>query len=202
LPLTSVTLIAAIIAGIAFGLTARIFARLTRKVNQDFKNKIAYPPLRPVVGGLLLALVFGNIGLIQDPTKYMGLGIPTIVNAFKFPLPIWDFAVKLGVTALTLGTGFKGGEVTPLFFIGATLGNVLSNVLPLSMPLLAGMGFVAVFGGAANTPIAALLMGIELFGIESGIYIAIACVMSYLFSGQSGIYHTQKKIRKNYPENN
>jgi H+/Cl- antiporter ClcA len=93
---------------------------------------------------------------------------------------------------LTLGAGFKGGEVTPLFFIGATLGNALSLILALPTPLLAGMGFVAVFGGAANTPIAATLMGIELFGLESGIFIAIACTISYLFSGHAGIYRSQR----------
>lgn len=89
--------------------------------------------------------------------------------------------------------------MTPLFFIGATLGNALSLILPLSAPLLAGMGFVAVFGGAANTPIAATLMGIELFGIESGVFIAIACTMSYLSSGRIGIYSAQQIGSGKYP---
>ncbi|MBR8839478.1 MAG: chloride channel protein, partial [Stigonema ocellatum SAG 48.90 = DSM 106950] len=73
------------------------------------------------------------------------LGIPTIVEAFSTQLPPWDFAAKVGLTALTLGAGFKGGEVTPLFFIGATLGNALSLILALPTALLAGMGFVGVF---------------------------------------------------------
>ncbi|MHC5832332.1 MAG: chloride channel protein, partial [Nostoc sp.] len=98
----------------------------------------------------------------------IGLGIPTIVDSFHTQLPPWDFAAKLGLTALTLGAGFKGGEVTPLFFIGATLGNALSLLLTLPAPLLAGMGFVGVFAGAANTPLESTLMGIELFGLESG----------------------------------
>ncbi|MBP7220199.1 MAG: chloride channel protein, partial [Paludibacteraceae bacterium] len=87
---------------------------------------------------------------------------------------------------------FKGGEVTPLFFIGATLGNVLVWFLPLPMALLAGMGFVAVFAGATNTPLACTMMGIELFGAESGLYIGIACVVAYFFSGHTGIYASQK----------
>ena len=94
-------------------------------------------------------------------------------------------------TSFTLGAGFKGGEVTPLFFIGATLGNVLIWFIPLPMGLLAGMGFVAVFAGATNTPIACTIMGIELFGIESGVFIAIACSTAYLFSGHSGVYTSQ-----------
>lgn len=180
-------LIYAILAGIAFGLAAMIFAKTTHKISHLFKSKIFYPPLRPAIGGVIVAVIVWAIG----STKYIGLGIPTIVNAFEMQLPPWDFAAKIGLTALTLGAGFKGGEVTPLFFIGATLGNALSLILPLSAPLLAGMGFVAVFGGAANTPIAATLMGIELFGIESGVFIAIACVMSYLSSGHTGIYSSQ-----------
>jgi H+/Cl- antiporter ClcA len=82
--------------------------------------------------------------------------------------------------------------VTPLFYIGSTLGNALSHVLPLPVGLLAAMGFAAVFGGAANTPIAATLMAVELFGAEAGAYAGIACVVSYLFSGSAGIYRAQR----------
>jgi len=89
---------------------------------------------------------------------------------------------------VTLSVGFKGGEVTPLFFIGATLGNALAFVLPLPIGLLSGMGFVAVFAGATKTPIACFLMAIELFGIEIAIYAAIACIVAYLVSGKGSIY--------------
>ena len=124
-------------------------------------------------------------------TKYIGLGVPTIIDAFNIDLNSYDFFLKILLTSFTLGAGFKGGEVTPLFFIGATLGNVLIWFIPLPMPLLAGMGFVAVFAGATNTPIACTIMGIELFGIESGVFIALACTTSYLFSGHTGIYTAQ-----------
>jgi H+/Cl- antiporter ClcA len=192
LAITPTTILSATVAGIVFGLTAMAFAKLTHAVSQGFKTRIANPVLRPAIGGLIVAGIMVAIESMFHTTKYMGLGIPTLVNAFETPLPLWDFATKLGLTALSLGSGFKGGEVTPLFFMGATLGNALSGVLPLSMPLLAGMGFVAVFGAAANTPIAATLMGIELFGAESGVYMAIACVMSYLCAGQTGIYRSQR----------
>ncbi len=181
-------LIWAIIAGAIFGIIARLFAQVTHKISHFFKAKISYPPMRPLIGGTLIAIIVG----LSGTTKYIGLGIPTIVDSFYTQLPPWDFAAKLGLTALTLGAGFKGGEVTPLFFIGATLGNALSLLLALPTPLLAGMGFVGVFAGAANTPLASTLMGIELFGLESGIFISIACVVSYLFSGHSGIYSAQR----------
>ena len=103
----------------------------------------------------------------------------------------YDFLLKLLLTTFTIGFGFKGGEVTPLFFVGATLGSALSALLPLPVSFLAGLGFVAVFAGATNTPIACTLMGIELFGAEAGIYLGVACVTAYLFSGHTGIYTSQ-----------
>jgi len=186
--ITVLGLIWALFAGAIFGIVAMLFAKLTHQINHIFKQRISYPPLRPAIGGLIVALAVGIVGT----TKYIGLGIPTIVDAFNIHLPPWDFAAKIAFTALTLGASFKGGEVTPLFYIGATLGNALSLVLTLPTSLLAGMGFVAVFGGAANTPIASTLMGIELFGLESGVFISIACVASYLFSGHVGIYKSQR----------
>ncbi|MDQ3393793.1 MAG: voltage-gated chloride channel family protein [Bacteroidota bacterium] len=177
----------AIIAGICFGLTAMIFANTTHSIGRLFKENIKFPPLRLFIGGIIVAAAVFAV----STTKYIGLGIPTILDSFSTSLPPYDFAVKLIFTAVTLGAGFKGGEVTPLFFIGATLGNALALVIPLPMALLAGMGFVAVFSGAANTPLATTIMAIELFGLECGIYAGIACVVSYLFSGHSGIYTSQ-----------
>jgi H+/Cl- antiporter ClcA len=186
--LTMWGLLAAIVAGAIFGLTARVFATLTHQISNYFKAKISYPPLRPFVGGILVSILIQACGT----TKYIGLGIPAIVSAFQTQLPPGDFAVKIGFTALSLGAGFKGGEVTPLFYIGATLGNAISPLLGLPAPLLAGMGFVGVFAGAANTPLASTLMAIELFGVDAGIYAGIACVTSYLCSGHAGIYRAQR----------
>jgi H+/Cl- antiporter ClcA len=178
----------AIVAGIAFGLAAMLFAKTTHSIASAAKRWIGYAPLRPFAGGVAVALAVFAVGT----TRYIGLGIPTIVEAFAHPVRPWDFAGKFLFTAVTLGSGFKGGEVTPLFFIGATLGNALSHILPLPFPLLAGMGFCAVFAGAANTPLASTLMAMELFGGEAGIYAGIACVVSYLFSGHAGIYRAQR----------
>ncbi|MCH7403716.1 voltage-gated chloride channel family protein [Belliella kenyensis] len=176
-----------ILAGICFGLAGRLFAKATHFWAAFFKKIIKYPPLRPVFGGGMVALLV----LAMGTTKYIGLGVPTIVDAFSEDLPWYDFLAKIGMTSLTLGAGFKGGEVTPLFFTGATLGNALSFLIPLPVALLAGMGFVGVFSGATNTPLACTLMGIELFGADSGIFIGVACVIAYLFSGHAGIYNSQ-----------
>lgn len=181
-----VNLIYAILAGIAFGIVAAIFSKTIHFCTQQFKQRITYPPLRPVIGGLAVSLGVWLIG-----TRYIGLGIPVIVDSFTMHLPPQDFALKILFTIVTLSAGFKGGEVTPLFFIGATLGNALSYFIPLPVGLLAGMGFVAIFAGATNTPLACILMGLELFESECGVFIAIACVVSYLLSGHTSIYRSQ-----------
>lgn len=185
--ITLINIAYAILAGIFFGLCAATFSKLIHKTGSIFKSTISYPPLRPLVGGIIVASAVWAIGT----TKYIGLGIPTIVDSLEIQLPAYDFALKLIFTIVTLAAGFKGGEVTPLFFIGATLGNALSLFIPLPTGLLAGMGFVAVFAGATNTPIACSIMAIELFGVECGVYVSIACIVSYLISGHNSIYGRQ-----------
>lgn len=175
----------AVLAGVVFGVCAAAFSKLIHRVTKVFQY-IKYPPLRPVVGGAIVALAVYAIG-----TRYIGLGIPVIVESFGTQLPAYDFALKMAFTIVTLSAGFKGGEVTPLFFIGAALGSALSAVVPLPVGLMAGMGFVAVFAGATNTPLACMLMGMELFGAQCGVYMAIACVVAYLLSGHSSIYGGQ-----------
>lgn len=176
-----------LMASVLFGLAAWTFSRFVPFWSRLAQRYISYPPFRPLAGGIFLALVI--IGL--DIPQYAGLGVPMIVDSFTLQQPWYAFALKILLTTFTIGVGFKGGEVTPLFFIGATLGSALSCVLPLPVGLLAGMGFVAVFAGATNTPIACTLMGIELFGAESALYMALACVIAYLFSGHTGIYSSQ-----------
>ena len=176
-----------IVAGVVFGLTAMLFSRSTHLWGKLFSKYIKEAPLRPFIGGLILVVAIYGIGT----TKYIGLGIPTIVESFSTTNQWYDFLLKILFTGFTLGAGFKGGEVTPLFFIGATLGSALSLVIPLPIALLAGMGFVAVFSGATHTPIACTVMGMELFGIESGLFIGIACVIAYYSSGSVGIYNSQ-----------
>lgn len=173
-------------AGILFGLAAMLFSR-SIGFWSGMAKRISYLPFRPLIGGLAIAAAVWMMGT----TKYIGLGVPTIVASFTEQQMWYDFLLKILFTTFTIGVGFKGGEVTPLFFVGANLGSALSAVVPLPMGLLAGIGFVAVFAGATNTPIACTLMGIELFGAEPGLYLGIACVVAYLFSGHTGIYTAQ-----------
>jgi H+/Cl- antiporter ClcA len=177
----------ALVAGVFFGLASLAFVHLKTFFAGISGRWIAYPPLRPVLGGaVLMALVY-----FSGQTRYLGLGIPVIESAFLESVYPWDFALKILFTTFTLAVGFKGGEVTPLFFIGATLGNVLALFLPLPMDLLAGMGFVAVFAGATKTPLACILMGAELFGFEGVIFWALACTMAYAVSGKASVYQGQ-----------
>jgi len=176
------------LAGIIFGLAAMLFSKTTHFWSDMFK-KINYAPIRPFIGGIFIAAAVWILG----SSKYIGLGIPMIESAFKIDLNSYDFLLKILFTSFTIGAGFKGGEVTPLFFIGSALGNVLVWFVPLPLALLAGMGLAAIFAGASNTPIASTILGIELFGFESMFYIGIACAFSYLFSGGTGIYTSQIK---------
>ena len=184
------------VAGVIFGLTAMLFSELAHGASAAFKKGIPSYWLRPVVGGALLIALTYALGT----RDYLGIGVTgqvpgsvSIVSSFQpGGATPWSWLWKTLSTTLTLGSGFKGGEVTPLFFVGSTLGNALAGLLHAPTDLLAGLGFVAVFAGASNTPLACTLMGIELFGGGQGVYIALACFMAYLFSGHSGIYLSQR----------
>jgi H+/Cl- antiporter ClcA len=186
--ITALNLGATVVAGIVFGLIGMLFATATHGLSGFMKKQIGYGPLRSLLGGSVIALAVWAIGT----QRYIGLGIPVIVEAFQHPLSWWDSVGKMMFTVGSLGSGFKGGEVTPLFYIGATAGNALGSVLHQPFSLFAALGFVSVFAGAANTPLASTVMAMELFGPAIGPYAALACVVSYLFSGHTGIYHAQR----------
>lgn len=179
------------LAGIVFGLAARAFSFVTHGIEKLNSRFINYPPLRPFIVGLVLVILY----YLEGTYRYVGLGIPVINDAFQTqPLleTSWkDPAFKTFFTALTVGSGFKGGEFVPLVFIGATLGSALTLVLPVSLKTLVAVGFAAVFAGAANAPIACSLMAIEIFGMDIAPYAAIGCFMSYFCSGHKGIYTSQ-----------
>jgi len=180
-------------AGAAFGLTGKTFADGTHALSAWMKQRVAYAPLRPLLGGVVVALSAWALWP-WGAERYIGMGLPVMAEAFLQPLAPSDFLGKLMFTVASLGTGFKGGEVMPLFYLGATLGNMLAPLLDLPIPLLAGMGLVAVFAGATNTPIASTLMAMELFGPGVGVFAAVACSVSYVFSGHGGIYRAQRVV--------
>lgn len=189
LELDPLLLIKVVLAGIAFGITSLLFIELTHGVRYLARVLVRWAPLRPVLGGVVLVL----LTLILGTHDYLGLSLPLIENSLDGVGVIgFAFLLKLIFTAVTLGTGFLGGEVTPLFVIGATLGYSLGRLLGVEPAVMASLGFVAVFAGASNTPLACAIMGIELFGGGSPIYLAVACFVAYLASGHRGIYVTQR----------
>ncbi len=186
-------------AGIAFGLVSMLFAELTHGFGSTMRRMIRSPYFRPVVGGILvigLAHLAGTrdyLGIGVRPQHPDGIGITTAF--FPDGADPFSWLKKLVFTAVTLGSGFKGGEVTPLFFVGSTLGNTLGGLLNAPIDLFAGLGFLAVFAGATNTPLACTLMGIELFGADYALYFLVATSIAYLSSGHSGIYLSQRIAR-------
>lgn len=176
-----------VLAGMLFGLTALLYIKCHQWFSTLATVLVQASIWRPFFGGIILFIVFFALG----DSRYMGLGIPTILASFQEPVLPYDFILKLLLTAFTLGFGFKGGEVTPLFFIGATLGNVLVFFIPLPYAFLAGIGFISVFSGATKTFFACAVMGIELFGWESGVYFFLVTFVAQLFSGRASIYKEQ-----------
>ena len=191
-----ILLMKVVIAGVLFGLAGFLFAELSHLLKNKATVYITKKWLIPVVGAVLIV----GISYLLGTFDYLGLGVTnpnpngiSIVNAFKEGgAGYFSWFWKLILTAITLSFGFKGGEVTPLFFIGATLGNTLAVITGSPIDLFAGLGFIAVFAGATNTPLACTIMGVELFGSSHVIYYAVACFTAYYFSGHSGIYHSQR----------
>ena len=185
------TLVVVAIAGVAFGLASLLFAESTAVIEHTARRLVPNPMLRSFLGGFLVIAITLALGT----RAYNGLSLPLLSDAFNgSQIPTFAFLFKLILTAVTLGVGFKGGEVTPLFVIGATLGVTLSGPLGLPADTLAALGFVAVFAAAANTPLACIIMGIEIFGFGSSavILFGIAICVAYTISGNHGIYHAQR----------
>ncbi|MFD3163313.1 chloride channel protein [Herpetosiphon sp. NSE202] len=176
-------------AGICFGLVSRAFVIWIELVQSRSRRWLPNPILRAMLGGLVIVI----ISFLLNTRDYNGLSLPLLAQAFELQGVVpWAFAIKLLLTGLTLGVGFKGGEVTPLFVIGATLGSALAQLFGLPSDLLAALGLIAVFAGAANTPIACVLMGIELFGSALLVPLMLTTVIAYTISGHRGIYAAQR----------
>lgn len=175
----------------AVAAVAVIFIELTRFIKQHAERLLPRLPLRMFFGALAVLGLWQIVGT----SDYLGLGIPMILRSFEDPsLPMYAFAVKLVFTAVTLGAGFLGGEVTPLFFVGAALGNVLARLLGIPIELGAGVGLAAVFAAASNTPLSLAIMAIELLGAAASPHVVIVCVLAAAFSGRRSIYPAQRVV--------
>ena len=167
-------------------LVAGTFSEFSRDLAQWTKQRLTNSYLRAAVGGLA---ILGLAALFRS-TDYLNLGTLWLPRVFENQgtVPDWAFGAKFLFTVVTLGFGFKGGEVTPLFVIGGLLGATLAPLLGLPIPFTAAVGFIAVFAAASNTPIASTLMGIELFGVAFAGPLVITCFLAYILVGHRGIY--------------
>ena len=172
--------------GLVAGLIATLFVRATHFVRDNFKKYIPWYPARPMVGGIILAVLIVACGW----REYSGLSTSLLLQAMNGSASA-QWPTKLGLTALTIGSGFVGGEVIPLFVIGALAGASYAHIIGANVALFAIIGSVAVLAGAANTPLACTFLGLELFGGTGVIVFAVVCAAAYVTSGHAGIYHAQ-----------
>ncbi|MFZ2455103.1 MAG: chloride channel protein [Candidatus Altiarchaeia archaeon] len=175
------------LSGVFFGLCSVLLIEtigLGERVSDRLK---LWEPMKGVVGGIFLVFL-----TLLVSAKYLGLGIPQITSALQGEKMMWyDFALKSLYTSITLNFGGSGGIITPIFFIGSTAGNVFAQFMSLDIATFSAIGLVSVLAGAANTPIAASIMAVELFGPEIGPYAALACIISFLMTGHRSVYPSQ-----------
>jgi H+/Cl- antiporter ClcA len=192
LPLSASLLGIWVLFAAAVALVTVVFVELVHALKKHGKRLVPWLPVRMFVGGVLVVVLWKLVGT----SDYLGLGVPTIQRAFEDPnLPVYAFAAKLVFTAITVGSGFLGGEVTPLFFIGAALGSVLARFFGLPIELGAGVGLAAVFAAASNTPLALSIMAVELLGATVFPHAAIVCVLAFVLTGHRSIYPSQRLLR-------
>ncbi len=185
LPVIQVTGLAILCA-----LVGILFCVSMHQLGKLYQRFLPNPYLRVAVGALLVI----GVTLLSGTRDYNGAGTEVIALAMAGQAVPWAFTMKILMTALTLGAGFKGGEIVPAFFVGATFGCVAAPLLGLSGSFGAAIGLVAVFCSVVNCPLASLMLSMELFGGGHLVLFAVACAVSYLFSGPYGLYHSQKLV--------
>jgi len=176
-----------IFASMLFGLVAIIFSEMIHFFKRNFAKYVKNIYYRPIIGGVIVIV----LTLIVKTNIYNGIGTETIKDSFVTSVPSLAFLGKIIFTSISLGSGFQGGEVTPLFYAGSTFGNFLAPLLNLPIGFLAALGLIGVFAGASNAPIACFILGVEMFGSEGIIFFFISSIISYMFSGHHGIYTSQ-----------
>lgn len=185
LPVIKVIFLASICA-----LVSILFCHAMHVCNKSYKKYIKNPYLRIVAGGFIVIV----LTLIVGSNDYLGAGMDIIENAINGDASTWAWLLKIIFTALTLGAGFKGGEIVPAFFVGATLGNVVSGLIGLNPSFGAAIGLIALFCGVTNCPLTAFILGIEIFGAHGALFFMVASAVSYMLSGYYGLYSEQKIV--------
>ena len=187
----------ALLISVLSGLCALIsilFCVMLHGSDHLYKRFFPNPYLRAFTGGCLVLI----LTLLSGTRDYNGAGIDVIARCFQGQVVPAAFLLKMLFTALTLGAGYKGGEIVPSFFVGAAFGCLFGNLTGLSAPLCTAVGMGSVFCGVTNTPIASLLICFELFGYDAMPYFLLAIAFSYMLSGYYGLYSSQKIIYSKY----
>ncbi|MGN1412563.1 MAG: chloride channel protein, partial [Oscillospiraceae bacterium] len=143
-----------------------------------------------IVGGILISLLTLMVGTYD----YNGTGMNIIEKCFSTDMPFYMFAIKIIFTAITLCAGYKGGEIVPSFFVGATFGNCIGSLIGMDNGFSSAIGLIAVFCGVTNCPLTSMFLSVEIFGSDGIVYFGIACAISYLLSGYTGLYNAQKIV--------
>lgn len=176
------------LVGVVAGLAARVFITSLHAIKSASRRLVAWAPARPVIGAVATLALMGLFG-----RDYLGLSLPLVDSALAgVAADWWEPVLKIAFTVVALGSGIPGGEVTPLFVVGATLGSTLADPLSLDPRLAAAATLAAVFGAASNTPIACAILAVELFGGGLAVPAAVVCIVAYAVSPERGIYDGQR----------
>ncbi len=175
--------------GLCCAAVSILFCVVLHKTEELFTKKIKNAFVRPLVSGVLIIV----LTMILGTTDYLGTGMQVVERAVVDRQVVWcAFLLKILFTAITLSGGFKGGEIVPTFFVGATFGCLMGQILHISPSLAAACGMAAVFCGVTNSPISSLLISLEMFGFEGAPFYFLAIAISYMQSGYYGLYRSQK----------
>ncbi len=175
--------------GLCCAAVSILFCVVLHKTEELFAKKIKNAFVRPLVSGVLIIV----LTMILGTTDYLGTGMQVVERAVVDRQVVWcAFLLKILFTAITLSGGFKGGEIVPTFFVGATFGCLMGQILHISPSLAAACGMAAVFCGVTNSPISSLLISLEMFGFEGAPFYFLAIAISYMQSGYYGLYRSQK----------
>ncbi len=183
-----------VLLGVLCALLSVVFCKTLHKTNKILKKLFKNPYVRIICAGLFLialSLALGN-------QNYLGAGVPMIERALEGDTEWYAFLLKIICTAITIEAGFKGGEIVPSFFIGATFGCLFGQLTGFSPELCAAVGMVAIFCGVTNCPITSLLIAFEMFGFRQPAYILIGVAVSYMLSGYYGLYRDQRIVYSKY----
>lgn len=192
------TLIAEVVlAGIFFGLVSDSFITTVNTIEEKIRQIPYNRYLKAFTGGILMVLI---AYFLSD--KYLGLGLSTITKALdpsdlgSESIHWYDFILKTLFTSITLGSGGSGGVITPIFYVGATSGVAFGHLIGDHIALFAALGFVSVLAGTTNTPIASIIMAVELFGVHMANYAALSVVIAFLITGHRSVFQSQKLALK------